>query len=660
MAVAGLNNAPAFSGPSFLQMWKDLEGEHMANQYRSRDDVISQDSYENEDNNSIVSEHSSDAGGEIEGERVRRTSREWMKSSGPHANSESNLKREWLGENECERVRIIREWVQMTTTTTTTTQQRNNNCGSQIELVRDGLVITNQETGLRRPIRRICGRQTLLDLLVRAQSERKIELLALSGQRPVSDFAHRNRIQALLRGRFLRNERLVLDERPSSVAVTEIGLLKQRTVSDLREGFLSKLDSSTPTSTNSTEFDFSTSDGDNGESESIVCREDEVSEMYAALDSGRSGAHESTNTQELEVQVTEAEDPASDNDNISEQDLSVREHTVSEIESMQQEDNRVTITNDSLLVSVTDSPEEFNDEIYVREEDDRIIEEQYNTEEELNEDWPSNVLQEAIDSWLDMPSADVGRFEDTLYFPDDDNIRTMELREIFSRRRVSSLLQSGFRESLNQVLESHAERLGHVNGDNWEITDNASSFPDLIQENRRRVNRDQSNNVAERNLFNPSSTRLEEFDSAIWTPRISNQQFETDWEVINELRVDMARLQQRMDDMQSMLEACMDMQVELQRSVRQEVSAALNRPIFARDADNASEESRVRDESSQWDHVRKGVCCLCQDSKIDSLLYRCGHMCTCSKCAEKLVEDMGKCPMCHAPAVEAVRAYFIH
>lgn len=257
MAVAGLHNVPAFA-PSFfyeteshgsrpgtrastvLQMWRELEGDHVvSHSYRSRQkessvsdcvstttsigrgsdhgDDISQhsDSYENrgftgseiehEDNNSVVSEQSIDLG-EIERERVRRTFEEWMKSGSKGQSSYglnlNNRSGKWLGENECERVRIIREWVQMSTS------QERNNCGSprdggaevgsQIEQVRDCLVITHQEIGARKPIRKLCGRQTLLDLLLRAQSERKRELLSLSEQKPVSDFAHRNRIQVII------------------------------------------------------------------------------------------------------------------------------------------------------------------------------------------------------------------------------------------------------------------------------------------------------------------------------------------------------------------------------------------------------------------------------------------------------------------------------
>ncbi|XP_054812151.1 probable E3 ubiquitin-protein ligase XBOS34 [Prosopis cineraria] len=118
----------------------------------------------------------------------------------------------------------------------------------------------------------------------------------------------------------------------------------------------------------------------------------------------------------------------------------------------------------------------------------------------------------------------------------------------------------------------------------------------------------------------------------------------------------MAVLQERMNEMQRMLEACMDMQLELQRSLRQEVSAALH---SSDDGSTRLQDHDSREDKSKWECVRKGLCCICCESSIDSLLYRCGHMCMCLKCANELLEGKRKCPMCRAPVVEVVHAYAI-
>ncbi|XP_054812904.1 uncharacterized protein LOC129313652 [Prosopis cineraria] len=251
---------------SLLQIWQEIEDEHEVSRQAqpSTDGFIGEQRHvlvlggnetwpqsqgqngsrdKQDELNSSGCENSSDLG-DLERERVRKIFREWM-NSGARDNASSisirsNRSRvEWLGETEQERVRIIREWVQMSIK-----QDSREGQSAEIERVRDGLVITKNEgqsDQTRRGIRRLCGRQVLLDMLNKAERERQREVQELSGHRAVSHFPHRNRIQALLRGRFLRNDRVADKKRTTSVSDSELGLLRQKqTVSGLREGFFSE------------------------------------------------------------------------------------------------------------------------------------------------------------------------------------------------------------------------------------------------------------------------------------------------------------------------------------------------------------------------------------------------------------------------------------
>jgi hypothetical protein len=152
-----------------------------------------------------------------------------------------------LGGTDQERVSVVREWVETSSRLRGVSVGENREeqpaeFGNQIECVRDGLVV-NQNEGQsehisRRRIRKLRGRQVLLDMVKKAEMERQREVQELLECRAVSHFPHHNRIQALLRGRFLRNDRPIDNNQSTSIAESELGLLRQKqTVSCLREGF---------------------------------------------------------------------------------------------------------------------------------------------------------------------------------------------------------------------------------------------------------------------------------------------------------------------------------------------------------------------------------------------------------------------------------------
>lgn len=149
---------------------------------------------ENGDHNHSSREQSPDVG-EVERERVRQIVRGWVETgindhSSDAPRSNNNPREEWLGETERERVRLVREWVHMASQQRARGGRREDphaGLGTEVDQVHDGVV--------RRDMLRFRGRQALIDLLMRIERERQRELQGLSEYRAVSDFAHRNRIQ---------------------------------------------------------------------------------------------------------------------------------------------------------------------------------------------------------------------------------------------------------------------------------------------------------------------------------------------------------------------------------------------------------------------------------------------------------------------------------
>ncbi|KAM3262513.1 hypothetical protein ACQJBY_052938 [Aegilops geniculata] len=529
---------------------------------------------------------------------VRRIAREWTAPApaqpqqvAPRGGHDGGVGEEWLGETERERVRTVRERVRR---------------ASQGGDGGDG-----HAPGLR-------GRQARAPTAARRMSmERLRELQGLSEQHAVSAFAHRGRIQSILRGRISRGGRPAQDDGPiSTAAAGESGQITQT---------------------------HPASGAENITVDQVV--RDDVHNMENA-----SASHETQTIQPTQdhrsANVPNTSDALQDGQLDQEQDMQGYQEYSSDSGSSAQSGEH-SDGNGSARQEAIAYVQPPTGVLWPGETSGSGASGQ---EAEEEEEWHVIDNPEAAEAQQWRPE-DLGGFarhnrlqEDALY-----GMYRAELRELLSRRSVSNLLSSGFRESLDQLVHSYAQRQEH---------DPPAPLNQHHVQHHRIDGSDRAEHAAA-GAQPPAGQRPQRRWRMVPPRRDWNRQhmhrpdeLEVD-EAIHDLRDDMAALQRGMASTQQMLQACMEMQVELQRSIRQEVASAMHRSLSLHGT------VRWYDDGSQWELVRKGTCCICCDSQIDSLLYRCGHMCTCSKCARELLRGAGKCPLCRAPIVEVVRAYSI-
>ncbi|XP_075524322.1 uncharacterized protein LOC142556725 [Primulina tabacum] len=544
--------------------------------------------------------------------------------------------------------------------------------------------------------RMIRGRQAFQDLFLQMERDRNNELRALEACKAVSKYSHGGRIQALLRVRFLRRGLEARECRQSNGEPADPKRLAQPAIFLIRERFNSSVRSCR-------EVDDATSVTENVPTSNQEEIENIKEEVVLSRSMSRLGTDNSMDQQSSitskEYSFDHGSHEARENVQENSPQLFGTEHLPLSESCKESNHGFLAMKPEEVTnLQVTDANynESLEDSAYSQGEEcgsphlagSEVSHPEVGWEEGKSTDWICEVSRPRGD-WEDFRKA---RYQEML----DPFSKNEEIRSLLQRGTVSSFLSSSLREQIDKVMLSRSQgQLTLISNQTHE----EEQFPlektrdkdselviseEVEAEDEVKVVQDE-----ERDEFGIYYDEYDETESSIqqqyndyldttstpppsWPqhgrhdvshysyPVASSSTYQSlsstpysqdhnpsstlhsanEMDLLYDLKGHMDQLHQEISELRRSIKCCMSMQMKLQSSIKQEVAITSSHP---------------GDKNGQRNPGSRGRCYICYKRQVDSLLYRCGHMCTCLKCAQELQQGGGKCPICRAPIVDIVR-----
>ncbi|KAK0396779.1 hypothetical protein QR680_001850 [Steinernema hermaphroditum] len=74
-------------------------------------------------------------------------------------------------------------------------------------------------------------------------------------------------------------------------------------------------------------------------------------------------------------------------------------------------------------------------------------------------------------------------------------------------------------------------------------------------------------------------------------------------------------------------------------------------------SDNAHRVQETTDSTDAAAADTHNDCIICMNGPVNTVIYRCGHMCLCTECAETVLSRSRKCPMCRSDITDIIRCF---